>query len=253
MKRYLLLLAIALGGFVLIFLGLNSILWSSNGHKLIKPEKEATAQKTSNVMIKLSPPVLKGTISVEESLQMRRSIRNYKNRALTMEQVSQMLWAAYGVSDSTRYSGRKLRTAPSAGATYPLEVYLMAGNVQGLDPGLYKYHPNDHKLSVHFLGDVRSEVAKASLGQRMLEQAPASIIYNAVYDRITSRYGNRGADRYLCMDLGHSAQNVYLQATAIGLATCAIGAFNDEELTRIIKPKNDEQVLYLMPIGYPNE
>lgn len=202
-------------------------------------------------VIKLPAPSLKGTMTVEESLQKRRSIRSYQSTSLSLEQVSQVLWSAYGISDSTTYTKRKMRTAPSAGATYPLEIYLMAGSVSGLEAGLYRYLPDQHAITLYSKGDIRKEVAEACLGQMMLAQAPASLVYTAVYSRITGRYGDRGADRYLCMDIGHSAQNVYLQTTAMGLATCAAGAFNDEQLAQVIKPQGEEVVLYLLPIGVP--
>ncbi len=202
-------------------------------------------------MIKLPAPTLRGSMTVEESLDRRRSVRSYKQDALSLQQVSQILWSAYGISDSTTYTRRKLRTAPSAGATYPLEIYLMVRDVVGLTPGLYRYVVDGHGLVQYAAGDISEAVAQACLGQMMLHQAPATLIYTAVYERITGRYGDRGAERYLCMDIGHSAQNVYLQATAMGLATCAVGAFDDEKLQAIINPPDNEVVLYLLPVGVP--
>lgn len=250
MKRRNYLIATALiAGTVMLFFGINKFLFSNNDEKRNSEiSKEVTME---DGYIRLPKPSLKGEMTVEESLQHRRSVRGYKSGSLSLNQVSQVLWAAYGISDSTTYSLRKLRTAPSAGATYPLEIYLMAGKVDGLVPGLYRYIPDHHYLQLYSQGDLRAQVAKACLAQMMLAEAPASLVYSAVYSRTVSRYGDRGAERYVCMDLGHSAQNVYLQATAIGLATCAIGAFNDEQLASIIKPPAEEKLLYLMPIGEP--
>ncbi len=242
-RKILITLAIIFGSSIII-IGISKFLFSTNDN-LSKKNKQVMRE-----MIELPAPNKKGIMSVEESLQKRRSIRQYKNISLSLEQISQVLWAAYGVSDAESFRGIKLKTAPSAGATFPLEIYLMAGNVEGIESGLYKYHPEEHGLTLHLSGDIRDKVASACLGQRMLKDAPASVIYNAVFDRTASRYGQRGIDRYVCMDLGHSAQNVYLQTTAIGLATCAIGAFDDDKLSKIIKPLDNEEVLYLMPFGY---
>lgn len=210
-----------------------------------------TADYAESTPIALPPPALKGQMSVEEALLKRRSVRRYQETQLTMQQVSQLLWATYGISDSTTYSRRKLRTAPSAGAVYPLEIYLMVRDVASLQPGLYKYHSESHTLTLYSSGDISKAVAEACLEQMMLHQAPASIIYTAVWTRIKARYGERGEERYLCMDIGHSAQNVYLQATSMGLATCAVGAFDDKKLADVIKPPAGEQVMYLLPLGVP--
>lgn len=201
--------------------------------------------------IQLPPPSYKGSMSVEEALLKRRSIRSFTNQPLTLQQVSQLLWSAYGVTKLSTASGRSYKTAPSAGATYPLEIYLMAGNVIDLPQGIYKYNPEKHTLRLHKTGDLRQQITDASLGQNMLTQAPITIIYAAVYERTTSRYGNRGKERYVPMDVGHSAQNVYLQATAMGLGTCAVGAFHDKELQKVLEFPQPEEVIYLMPVGYP--
>jgi SagB-type dehydrogenase family enzyme len=197
----------------------------------------------------LPTPQLKGNMSVEEALQTRRSIRNYTDQSLSLQQVSQLLWATYGVT-MVSGSGREYKTAPSAGATYPLEIYLMAGNVEGLPAGLYRYSPGKNSLNLEQSGDLRKQTTEACLGQKMISEAPVSIVFSAVYERTTSRYGNRGEERYVCMDLGHAAQNTYLQATAMGLGTCAVGAFEDDKLQKVLRLSEPEKVLYLMPVGY---
>jgi SagB-type dehydrogenase family enzyme len=142
-----------------------------------------------------------------------------------------------------------LKTAPSAGATYPLEIYLVAGEVTDLPDGIYRYIPEDHALVKVGDGDKRSELCRAAHGQDMVREAPASIVYSAIYERTASRYGSRGRDRYVCMDLGHSAQNVYLQAFALGIGTCAVGAFSDEAVKKVMPFAKNEIPLYIMPLG----
>jgi SagB-type dehydrogenase family enzyme len=188
-------------------------------------------------------------MSVEEALHKRRSIRNFENTSLGLADASQLLWSAYGVTFVSA-SGREYKTAPSAGATFPLEIYLLAGKVDGLAAGLYRYMPSNHSLKPMREGDLRLDVSTACLGQKMLADAPLTIVFSAVYKRTTDRYGKRGEERYVCMDLGHSAQNVYLQATAMGMGTCAVGAFNDEQLEKILQLPKDEKILYLMPVGF---
>jgi len=206
------------------------------------------AQNTPQV-ITLPPPKLEGPVSVEQALAKRRSVRSYKKEPLTLAEVSQILWAAYGVTKISPVSGGGLKTAPSAGATYPLEMYLVAGNVTDLALGLYRYKPEDHSLLKISGEDKRAALCKAAWGQDMIEQAPASIIYTAVYERTTARYGSRGKERYVCMDLGHSAQNVYLQAYALGIGTCAVGAFDDNAIKKVLPVSQNEVPLYIMPLG----
>jgi SagB-type dehydrogenase family enzyme len=217
--------------------------------KNIKPENEQEKEDSGRVMVKLPDPLVSGTMSLIEALWKRRSVREYKDTCLTIQEVSQLLWAAYGVSDSVSWNGYGLRTAPSAGALYPMEVYLVAGNVSGLPAGVYKYRPKGNYLVQERSGDVRKELCDASWKQEMIELAPASIVYSAVFSRNTDKYGDRGRERYVCMDLGHSGENVYLQATAMGIGTCAIGAFTDEDVSKIMGMPKEEEPLYIMPIG----
>jgi len=200
-------------------------------------------------IIKLPKPKLESKISVEEALQGRRSTRSYKNEPLSLSEVSQILWAAYGVTKKMSGFRGGLKTAPSAGATYPLEIYLVAGNVTDLSKGIYRYIPENHTLKKVYAGDKRSELCAAAHGQSMVRSAPASIVYTAIYERATGRYGVRGKDRYVCMDLGHSAQNVYLQAYTLGIGTCAVGAFDDSALKSVMPIPKNEIPLYIMPLG----
>jgi SagB-type dehydrogenase family enzyme len=189
--------------------------------------------------INLPKPKEKGTISIEETLNKRRSVRDYKRGRLSLEQVSQLFWAA---------SGRNLyrRTAPSAGATYPLEIYLVAGEVEGLEPGIYHYSFSRHSLEMTKEQDVRNRLSRAALGQEMIEEAPINIILAANYDRTTGHYGQRG-NRYVHMEVGHVGQNVSLQAIALNLGTVMIGAFEDKEVKEVLGIK--EEPLYIIPVG----
>lgn len=201
--------------------------------------------------IALPAVITKGSMSVEECMQNRRSVRAYSDEALSLEEVSQMLWSAYGITKAIAPEHLRggLKTAPSAGALYPLELYLSVKNVTGLEAGVYYYEPNGHLLKLLKKGDISKELMQACYYQDFVESASANIIYSAIYSRMTVKYGNRGRERYVCMDLGHSAENVYLQAEALGLGTCAIGAFNDLNLQKLIQMTQTEEPLYVMPIG----
>ncbi len=189
--------------------------------------------------IKLPKPKEKGFTSIEETLNKRRSVRDYKRGPLSLEQVSQLLWAASG-------GNLYRRTAPSAGATYPLETYLVSGEVEGLIPVIYHYSSSGHSLEMTKEQDVRNRLSRAALGQEMIEEAPVNIIIAADYGRTTGHYGQRG-NRYVHMEVGHVGQNVSLQAIALGLGTVMIGAFEDEQVKEVLGIK--EEPLYIIPVG----
>jgi SagB-type dehydrogenase family enzyme len=182
----------------------------------------------------------KGSLSVEEAIDRRRSVRDYAKAPLTMEQVSQLLWAAQG----TTAGGT--RATPSAGATYPLEIYLVAGDVTGLDAGLYRYLNSSHKLVKVNAGDMRKSLCEAALSQAPIEKAPAIIAIAAKYERTAGRYGNR-AQRYVHIEVGHVGQNIYLQCESLSLTTVAIGAFDDAKVKKALGIA--EEPLYIMPVG----
>ncbi len=196
--------------------------------------------------VQLPPPRHKGEMSVEEAIFRRRSIRRYKDEPLTLEEVSQLLWSAGGktidgITGATR-------AYPSAGGIYPLEIYLLAGNVKDLAPGIYRYNWREHTIKMVKKGDLRQELTRAALGQRMVADAPVSIVWTADFPASTRRYGKRGEVRYVPMDVGGAGQNVHLQAEALGLGTVIIGAFHDEAVKKILGAK-DEVPLYIMPVG----
>ena len=201
----------------------------------------------------LPEPRLLSDVSVEEALQSRRSVRSYMDLPLTLAEVSQLLWAAYGlnkpIDDAPDFLRGGLRTAPSAGALYPLEVYLAARNVTGLAPGIYLYKSETHQLITLVGVDRWQDVSDAGFNQPHFETAAAAIVYSAVFERNTQKYGERGRERYVCMDLGHSGENVYLQAYALKVGTCAIGAFSDLALKQAMRMTKPEEPLYIMPLG----
>ncbi len=202
-----------------------------------------SAADNARESIKLPQPLENSKISVEKALQERRSIRQYKNQPMSLPELSQLLWAAQGISGS---GGR--RTAPSAGALYPLEVYVVAGKVTGLSAGIYSYDPHKHELSRIAKGDARAELSKAALGQSPIKNAAAVLVFSAVYERTTVKYGERGI-RYVHMEAGHAAQNVFLQAVSLDLGTVVIGAFQDEQVRAFLHLPEREQPLYIMPVG----
>ncbi len=191
--------------------------------------------------MKLPSPKSKSSTSVEEALWGRRSVRDYQKDSLSIEQISQLLWAAQGITG--KWGGR---TAPSAGALYPLEVYLVVGEVKGLEVGLYHYDPGEHSILQRKAGDLRKKITQASLDQDEILRSPASLIITAVYERTRKKYAERGT-RYVHMETGSVGENVYLQAESLNLGTVFIGAFDDQEVKKIMEIK--EEPLGIMPVG----
>jgi len=189
----------------------------------------------------LPPPRTAGTVSVEEALAKRRSIRAFEPTPLSPEQVSQLLWAAQGITGKRH----GFRAAPSAGATYPLVTCLVT------DQGVFRYDPHNHALEPKQHGDVRPGLAVAALGQPFVRTAPVSIVLAAIYARTTERYGPRG-ERYVHMDTGHAAENVHLQAVALGLGSVAVGAFDDKGVSEVLDLTDEERPLYILPVGVPH-
>jgi len=194
-------------------------------------------------LIQLPMPLIKGVFSLEEVIYRRRSQRSFRQKDLSLQQISQLLWAAQGIT--VEKESYNLRTAPSAGALYPVEIYLLTKN------GLFRYLPNGHKLEPLGEQDLRSELAVSSLGQVAINQASVNIVICAVYSRLTSKYGQRGI-RYVHIEVGHIAQNIHLQAVALGLGSVPIGAFNDEEVKKILFLPANHEPLYIIPVGYSN-
>jgi len=201
------------------------------------------ALEVKKMIIKLPKPRYNSVVSLEESLLKRRSVRDYTGEQLTLKEVSQLLWAAQGTT-----SDRGFRTAPSAGALYPLEVYMIVGDVQDLAVGIYLYKPKKHELVMIAGKDVRQQLAGAALGQSSVKNGAIDLVFTAVYQRITQKYGDRGI-KYVHMEIGHAAQNLCLQATAMKLGVVTIGAFNDQKVSRILNLPKEEEPLYIIPVG----
>ncbi len=196
--------------------------------------------------VSLPQPRPRGPLSVEEALARRRSVRAYLEAPLTLGQLSQLLWAAQGTTERTH----GLRTAPSAGALYPLEVYVAAERIDGLRRGVYRYVPGRHSLALVLEGSVREQLCHDALSQSALRDAPATLALAAVFARTTMKYGQRGR-RYVYLEVAHAAENVSLQATALGLGTVVIGAFDDSSVKGTLGMRGDEEPLYLVPVGRP--
>ena len=194
--------------------------------------------------VSLPSPRPASAVSVEEALASRRSVRDFADAGLSLEDMAQLLWAAQGITHS-----EGLRTAPSAGALYPLEVYLVAGRVATLPAGIYRYDPRRHQLAPTALGDRRPGLAAAALHQTWIADAPAVVVIAAVFRRTSVKYGERG-ERYVHIETGHAAENVCLQAVALGLGTTIVGAFSDAEVKRLLG-LGEEEPLLLIPVGKP--
>ena len=184
-----------------------------------------------------------GRVSLEETLQGRRSVREFAPAPLALTELSQLLWAAQGIT-----SPEGGRTAPSAGALYPLEVHVVAGQVADLPAGVYRYRPSNHTLIRVREGDQRSPLARAAHGQDWVSRAPAILVIGAVYERTTVKYGARGRG-YVLMEAGHAAQNVCLEAVALGLGTTVVGAFDNAAVRKILQASASEDLLSLLPVG----
>lgn len=193
--------------------------------------------------IKLPEPVYSSAVSVEEALHKRRSVREYNNQPVSLKNIAQLLWAAQGIT--TEEGGR---TAPSAGALYPLEIYLVSGNVTGLAPGVYHYLPADHSLDLIEEGDKRKLLYAGASLQGAVKNAAAVFVITAVYERTIVKYFERGK-KYVHMEAGHASQNIYLQAVSLKLGTVAMGAFTDSLVKKILLLPKKEEPLYLMPVG----
>jgi SagB-type dehydrogenase family enzyme len=204
-------------------------------------------QKEETPTISLPAPRLEGEMSLEEAILERRSRRDFRDSPLTLGEVSQILWAGQGITDAAG-----LRAAPSAGALYPLDIYLVVGKqgVEGLGEGVYYYLPPSHSLEPTVQGDVRQTLAWLSREQMFVAEAPLSLLITGEYERTTKKYGERGV-RYVHMEAGHVAQNVYLQAESLGLGTVTMGAFQDEKLSEALNLPPSYRPLYVMPIGHP--
>ncbi|MCI0506729.1 MAG: SagB/ThcOx family dehydrogenase [Gammaproteobacteria bacterium] len=200
--------------------------------------------QVANNIIALPAPQTSGGKPLQQLLQHRRSVREFQQAKLPIKQIAQLLWAAQGITHP-----QGLRTAPSAGALYPLELYVVAINTESLDPGIYHYQPRQHQLTPHREGEYGKALARAAYGQTWLQQAGAVFVIAARYEKTTVKYGKRG-ERYVHIEAGHAAENLFLQAEALNLGTVVVGAFYDDEVTNVLQLPADVSPLLLMPVGF---
>jgi SagB-type dehydrogenase family enzyme len=194
-------------------------------------------------VIPLPDPRQDSEVSVEAAMMARKSVREYSGGPLTLAEVSQLLWAAQGVTH-----GGNRRTAPSAGALYPLEIYVVASNVEGLEKGVYKYRIGEHELVEVATEDLQGALAAAALSQECIADAAAVFVIAGVVERTAAKYGQRAA-RYVHMEVGSAAQNIYLQSAALGLGTVFVGAFSDSRVKQVLGMADEESPFALMPVG----
>ena len=200
-----------------------------------RPESTGTAKRLA-----LPGPSRTGDMSLERALANRRSVRDFRDEKLSPKMIGQLLWAGQGISDP-----RGFRTAPSAGAIYPLELYLVSPE------GVYHYMPEKHVLVKVKGSDRRRKLADAALGQRWVEEAAIDIVIAAVYERTETRYGGR-AYRDVHMEAGHAAENILLQAVSLGLGAVPVGAFDGERVADVLSLPEQHRPLYIIPAGVPS-
>jgi SagB-type dehydrogenase family enzyme len=205
------------------------------------PSSPSTERKA---VLRLPPPDTAGRMPVEQALLLRRSVRAYSARPLTLSAVSQLLWAAQG---TTEPDGR--RTAPSAGGLYPLELHLVATRVEGLPQGVYRYSSSSHSLQLSASGQMAHLFAKASGDQDFITDAAAVVLIAAVEERTARKYGSRSS-RYVVFEAGAASENLALQAVALGLGSVVVGAFDDARVADLARLRRNERPLCLMPVGY---
>jgi SagB-type dehydrogenase family enzyme len=198
---------------------------------------------------RLSPPQFSRNAPLWEAIRKRRSVRDFGNEPITEDVLSLLLWASQGVTKE--YSDFALRTAPSAGALYPIETYVAVHNVEGVEPGIYHYDVMNHALDELRRGDFRDETAQAALDQDFLGTCNVVFIWTAVFGRSKWKYKER-AYRYVYLDAGHIAQNVALAAVALELGSCQVAALYDDEVNAVVGVDGlDESIVYMTAVGKP--
>jgi len=198
-------------------------------------------------VMKLPPPRTTGTVSVEQAVHQRRTVRSFSAHPLALDALSQLLWAAQGITGSRGFK----RAAPSAGALYPMDVFAVTGEagIDSVGAGVYRYAPGDHALSLIARGDLRKALAEAALSQMWMARAPLNLVITAEYARARGKYGERSL-RYAMIEAGHIGQNIFLQAEALGLKAGIVGAFHDRDLVRVMGTPPTHDPLLVMPVGY---
>ena len=220
------------GSVLLSLVDLSTVAYAKGGRKM------KLFSNITQKVIQLPEPRLRGRMSIEEALATRESTRHFRSEPLTQSELSQLLWAAQGITHT--YGGR---SAPSAGALYPLELYLV------LQEGIFRYVPQNHQIIRISDQNLIDNLASAALGQQCIRESPVVIVITAVYERTARKYGNRG-ERYVKVEAGHAAQNILLQAVSLGLGAVPVGAFYDDHVRKVLDLPADHEPLYLIPIGH---
>ncbi len=197
-------------------------------------------------IIELPKPSMNGKISLEKAIAKRRSVREFKDLPVELNTISQLLWAAQGITEPKK----GFRTVPSAGALYPLEVYLVCGRANGLEPGLYHYKPASNELALVGSGDKRKALSEAAYGQDSIVSAPICVVFTAILSRTEKEYGEK-ANKFVWMECGHAAQNLLLEATALDLGSVCVGGFQSDQVRFVMGLSYQETPLYIIPIGVP--
>jgi SagB-type dehydrogenase family enzyme len=227
----------------------TSLTWGGVLGDLFRPKPKRPPQyKTypGAKVIKLPKPEYRGMI-LEEAIKKRRSVRNYSPKAMSIAQLSQLLFAAQGITG--KMYGQPLRSTPSAGALYPFEIYIIVNNVKDLPQGIYHYSILKHAIELIKAGDFSSQITNAGLKQEMLGEADVTFVLSAIFNRVRHKYGERGF-RYVYMEAGHISQNIYLQAVSLGLGSVGVGAFLDKEVNQLIGVDgHNEAAIYLHAVG----
>ena len=192
-------------------------------------------------VINLKKPLFKSSVSVEEALKARRSVRDYSDKPLTLDEISQLLWAGQGITNE-----RGFRTNPSAGAAFPMELYLASHNITGIAPGLYHYSPHKETLTLVKEGSLRDQITSTEMYQKCVRNSAAVIIISGDFKRMANRHGVRNF-RFVNMEAGSIFQSIGLQAQTLNLGTVVVGAFKEYELKKILGIKEDP--LVIMPLG----
>ena len=227
-------------------IGVVAIAASIGSHKiseLTRHEKEGLT--VEGELIRLPEPRKKSSFSIEEAIESRRSCRSYTDDPVLLGDISHLSWAAQGITEAKI----GFRAAPSAGALYPLEVFLVIGN-SDIAAGVYHYRCGEHALERVKMGDYRKELCEASLEQEWVEKVALDLVITAIYDRTMMKYGESGRVRYVPMEAGHVAENIYLQAESLGLGTVSIGAFYDDKVREVLSVPSEYVPLYVMPVGH---
>jgi len=240
-SQYILLAIILLLTFLVVYLVSTTSL---------KPVQRENQSRIVLGTFELPPATVTSNMSVDQAIKSRRSVRTYSTTSLTLQDVSQLLWASQGITDSER----NYRTAPSAGHVFPMEIYLVTGNnsVQGLGAGIYHYNPFNNTLEKIAEGDQRYNLSQAAHQQKWVETAPISLVITGNYQKMKEKYPDeRISTRFVDIEAGHIGENIYLEAVAHGMGTVAIGSFYDDQMINLLKLPSTETPIYIYPVGYP--